>query len=61
MAFYKTCWDVLKQDVMKTLEDIHREAFLDKGSHATFISLIPKKEGADVVKDFRPINLVSNT
>lgn len=35
--------------------------FLDTGSNATFISLIPEKEGADCLLDFRPISLVGST
>lgn len=45
---------------MATMEDFHKEAFLDKGSNTTFICLIPKKEGADLIKDFRPISLVGS-
>lgn len=60
MAFYKSCWDI-QQDVLKTQEDYHKYAFLDKGSNAMFISLIPKKEGVEEIKDFRPISLVGST
>lgn len=34
---------------------------MDKGSNATFISLIHKKEEAALIKDFRPIGLISSS
>lgn len=60
MAFFKQCWEVVKNDLMDTLNNFHDEAFLDLGSNATFISLIPKFEGANKISDFRPISLVGS-
>lgn len=40
--------------MMKTIADFYKDGFLDKGSNATFITLIPK-EGAALIKDFGPI------
>lgn len=60
MAFYKVCWEVVMKDVMETMGDFHKNALLDKGNNATYISLIPKKKGAYQIKDFQPISLVGN-
>lgn len=54
MAFLKSCWEVLKAELMKTIDDFYIEGFLDTGSNAIFTSLIPKNEGAISIKDFRP-------
>lgn len=61
MAFYKECWDILKGDILKTVDDFYTSEFLDVGSNATFISLIPKKEGAVPITDFRLISLISSS
>lgn len=43
MAFYKTYWELIREDVMKTMEFFYYGSSLDRGGSATFISLIPKK------------------
>lgn len=60
MAFFKSYWEVVKRDIMETMENFYKEAFSEKGSNTTFICLVPKKEGADLIKDLRRINLVGN-
>lgn len=60
MAFFKVCWDGGNTDLLKAIEDFVHSNFLDYGSNATYISLIPKKERADQICDFRPISLVGS-
>nr|ABF99797.1 retrotransposon protein, putative, LINE subclass [Oryza sativa Japonica Group] len=55
--FYKTCWSVIKPEVMAALNSL----FLANGRgfsslNDTLISLLPKKDEAVDVKDFRPIS-----
>lgn len=45
---------------MDTVKNFHDESFLDQGSKATFISLIPKSENATKISDYRPISLVGS-
>lgn len=61
LAFYKVCWEVSKEDLMLVFQNFHEKCFLDKGSNALFIALIPKREGADQLFEFRPISLVGST
>lgn len=61
IAFYKACWNVIKEDLMLVFHDFHEKCFLDKGGNATYIALIPKREGADQLSEFRPISLVRST
>lgn len=60
IAFYKVCWEVIRVDLMLVINDFFRRGFLDKGSDTTYISLIPKKEGAEHISNFRPISLVGS-
>jgi hypothetical protein len=59
IAFFQVCWEVIKADIMGVFHDFHASSKFEKILNATFIALIPKKIGAIVLKDFRPINLVS--
>lgn len=61
LACYKSCYEVIKEDLMLVFKDLFESCFLDKGSNASFIALIPKKEGADQLLEFRPVSLVGST
>jgi len=61
-AFYGTCWPIIKSEVIASfhcLYNLHTGP-LPKLNTAT-ITLLPKKELADGVKDFRPISLIHVT
>lgn len=57
--FYKACWETIKVDVMAAIGAIHE----GDTSHlhlvnSAYIVLLPKKEEANTVGDYRPISLV---
>ncbi|KAM0913367.1 hypothetical protein ACQ4PT_012221 [Festuca glaucescens] len=57
--FYRRCWPVVKGDVLAALRAIWMGR--DQGFEAlneALITLLPKKDGAVDLKDFRPISLV---
>ena len=58
MSFVQTCWEVIKEDIMAVFKDFHTKGRFLKSFNATFIALIPKKAGAEELKDYRPISLV---
>jgi len=58
MAFFQTCWDVLRVDIMKVFSDFRTRGKFEKSVNASFISLISKIPGATNLKDFHPISLV---
>jgi hypothetical protein len=58
MAFFQDCWEVIKEDFMVVFEEFYTRGKFVKCINSTFISLIPKIQGAKEVKDFRPISLV---
>jgi hypothetical protein len=55
MAFFQDCWEVVKEDFMAVFEEFYTRGKFVKCINSTFISLIPKIQGAKEVKDFRPI------
>ena len=58
MAFFQSCWSLVKSDIMNVFHSFHALAVFEKSLNATFLALIPKKIDAVDVKDFRPISLV---
>jgi hypothetical protein len=58
-AFFKKCWDIIKGDIMKV---IHQFKNLCVGHlqwiNSANIVLLPKKEGAKDITDYRPISLI---
>ena len=57
-AFFQDCWDVVKGDFMEVFTEFHAQGKFVKSINSTFISLIPKAQGAKEIKDFHPISLV---
>jgi hypothetical protein len=58
LAFFQQCWGVVSKDMLVVCHEFHEYCSFERSLNATFISLIPKKHGADEIKDFRPISLV---
>jgi hypothetical protein len=57
--FYKVCWDIIKADVLAAFSVVGSRRFINfHVLNTAYITLIPKFEGVDQVKDFRPISLV---
>ena len=60
MTFYHNCWGVVERDVLAVFEEFYNHSKFEKSLNATFIALIPKKNGASNIRDFRPISLVGS-
>ena len=58
MAFFQSCWSVLKTEIMAIFHNFHTQVMFEKSLNASFLALIPKKVDVVEVKDFRPISLV---
>lgn len=57
--FFKQCWTIIKQDIMAAVHSLQNSRcrhlnLLNK----TNIILLPKKDEAEDIKDFRPISLI---
>ena len=60
MAFFHHCWRVVERDGLAVFEEFYRHSKFEKSLNATFIALIPKKNDASNIRDFRPISLVGS-
>lgn len=60
MGFYQRCWEIVKGDLIKVLNEFHRNGVVNRNTNHTFIFLVPNKEDSKKIKDFRSINLVSS-
>ena len=60
MAFFQKCWSVVEVDVMAVFEHFHKYSVFERSLNASFLSLIPKKNNAIDVMDFRSISLVGS-
>jgi hypothetical protein len=60
IAFYRSYWSIVKDDIMGVFHNFHRHERFKKSLNTTFIALIPKKTGQLEVRDFRPISLVGS-
>ena len=57
LSFFHRFWDLLRVDIMAFMKEFHSRGKLSKSIGASFIALIPKKIGADSIKDFKPTSL----
>jgi hypothetical protein len=60
LAFFHHCWDVVKKEVLESLQEFYDQKAFERSLNSTFVVLIPKKVGASDVRDFRPISLTSS-
>jgi len=57
--FYKSCWQIIKKDILAAIAAIQRGNFRNLHLiNSALLTLLPKKNNATVVKDFRPISLI---
>ncbi|KAG6487840.1 hypothetical protein ZIOFF_056576 [Zingiber officinale] len=56
VAFYKECWETIKEDVLEAVLDFFNGGTFPRGMAATTLVLIPKCNNAQQWKDFRPIS-----
>ncbi|GKD83864.1 hypothetical protein Tco_1350703 [Tanacetum coccineum] len=57
-GFYRKFWHLIEHDVYKAVMYFFTHGDIPKGCNSSFIALIPKIPGANMVKDFRPISLI---
>jgi hypothetical protein len=59
--FLKKCWPIISQDFYDLCEQFYQGDVCLRSINGSFIVLIPKKENAQLVGDFRPISLLNNS
>ena len=57
ICFYKTCWDIIKVDLIKMVQGFMRKAKIGGGTNSTYLALIPKETNPETFTRFRPISL----
>lgn len=59
--FYKRCWTIIKEDLTQAIFSfyLHRTAKLNLVNEANIV-LLPKKQVAATISDYRPISLINN-
>lgn len=58
-SFFRTCWQIVKGDIMTTISTLHDLRWLNFDLLNTAnIILLPKKAGSDRITDYRPISLI---
>nr|GEX70371.1 RNA-directed DNA polymerase, eukaryota, reverse transcriptase zinc-binding domain protein [Tanacetum cinerariifolium] len=57
-GFFRRFWSTIENDVYEAVTYFFTNGVIPKGCNSSFIALIPKTPGANMVKDFRPISLI---
>ena len=60
IAFFQQCWKVIRLDVMAVFKPFFDEGVFERSLNSSFIVLIPKKAGAEDIRDYRPISLIGS-
>ena len=56
--FIRKSWEIVGADFKKVILDFFNTSSLENSLNMTWVTLIPKFEGAKEMKDFRPISMV---
>jgi hypothetical protein len=59
--FLKRCWPLIRNDFYNLCSAFHSEDICLKSINDSFITLIPKVDGATTINDFRPISLLNSS
>lgn len=59
LMFYTNFWDIIKSDLMRIFNDLYNHNIQLHRLNEALIVLIPKKDGAVNISDFRPISLLN--
>jgi hypothetical protein len=60
MAFFQKYWHVLEKDILGFFDEFYTKGMFACSLNITFVTLIPKKQKALNIRDFRPITLIGS-
>ncbi|XP_026447002.1 uncharacterized protein LOC113347531 [Papaver somniferum] len=52
--FFRSCWNIIKNDLVAAIKFCWRRRFIPKGMNSSFLFLLPKTQGAKIDNKFRP-------
>lgn len=55
LFFYKACWDIVKVDLLRVVEEFYCVSCMPKAITSSFLASIPKVDNPLDLDDFRPI------
>lgn len=58
-GFFRGAWDIIGSDVTTAISQFFSSAFLPAAANATILSMVPKRQGATAVTDYRPISCLN--
>lgn len=53
--FFKSAWNIIKEDVYKAIKEFFLAGIMARQWNCTIITLVPKIQHPQFIKDFRPI------
>ncbi|RVX22233.1 LINE-1 reverse transcriptase-like [Vitis vinifera] len=56
MAFWQSCWEFIKEEILEMFKDFYDHSSFLKSLNNTFLVLIPKKSGAEDLRDSDRLN-----
>ena len=56
--FFRACWSTIKHDILAAFHQFHHLAGDFKPLNKALVALLPKKDGAETIADYRPISLI---
>lgn len=54
-GFYKAAWSIVGEEVCASIKSFFACPFLPASTNATILTLVPKRPGASLISDYRPI------
>lgn len=58
-GFYKAAWDIVGSEVVASIIQFFTSSYLPTAANATILTLVPKRPGASLITEFRPISCLN--
>lgn len=58
-GFYKAAWDIVGSEVISSISQLFTSSYLPTAANSTILSLVPKRPGASLITDYRPISCLN--
>lgn len=58
-GFYKAAWEIVGSEVLISISQFFTSSYIPTAANSTILSLVPKKPGASLITDYRPISCLN--